>query len=207
LLLNYEILNILYLAILFCLVKDIQAMEGNESKKSILIITYNDYPVYEGLGVRIKSLSQIFLENGYDVTIYAPNIDKKLVKQEYLMDCQIIRANIYMPAFLKKRRTIARAWSMIAHTFITPLVYFKYLRKKEIVVIQAEQVYSIPPAIFIRVFKKTKIIVDDIGTVSDMMQEAGSRTLAKLFTWFEKFIFKFCHSFIYTSSISALYYK
>ena len=182
-------------------------MKNMETKKHILIITYNDYPVYEGLGVRIKNLSQIFLENGYEVTIFAPNIDNRRPKQEQQMGCQIIRTNIYMPGFLKKKRTLARAWSMIVHTVLTPFVYFKYLRKKAITLIQAEQVYSIPPAIMVRIFKRTKIIVDDIGTVSDMLREAGSRSIAKIFTVFEKLIFKFCYKFIYTSSISALYYK
>ena len=182
-------------------------MKNTENKNHILIITYNDYPVYEGTGVRINNLSKVFIEKGYDVIIFAPNIDNNLVKQEYLPGCRIIRTNIYVPAFLKKNRILARAWSMLIQTFLTPLVYLKYMRKISIKFILAVHIYSIPPAIMIKVFKRTKIVVDDHPPVSDMLRNDGSLVLAKLFTLFEKFLFKFCHDFIYTSPKLETYYK
>ena len=93
----------------------------SQVNKHILIITYNDYPVYEGLGVRIKNLARVMVEKGHTVTIFAPNIENRQPKVESFAGGRIIRANIYVPSFLRKNRVIARAWSMIVQTIVTPL--------------------------------------------------------------------------------------
>lgn len=180
---------------------------ATKTKETILIIAYNDYPGYEGTVVRIRNHAAIFLENGFKVTIFAPNIDNRRPKEEYLMGCQIIRTNIFVPKFLKRKRILARAWSMLVQTIQTPFVYRKFFKKLSIKVIQAIHVYSIPPAIIIRFFKRKKITVDDAPPVSDMLSNAGSTMVAKFFTLFEKILFRFCHLFIYTSPALVTYYK
>lgn len=173
----------------------------------ILIITYNDYPVFEGLGVRIKNLARVIVEKGHTVTIFAPNIENRQPKVETFAGGRIVRANIYVPTFLRKNRVIARAWSMVIQTIVTPLVYWKYLRKNPVHLIMAEQVYAIPPALVIKTISRSKIYVDDIGTVSDILKDVGMTRISKLFTRFEKALFRRCDGFIYTSPVSFGYYQ
>jgi len=182
-------------------------MKKPESPKRILILTYNDYPVYEGLGVRISNLSRVLIEKGHRVTIFAPNIDNQQPETEDFPGGRIIRTNIYVPTFLKKNRVIARACSMLLQTLRSPFVYRTHLKKEQPDLILAEHIYAIPPAIVIKTFTGAKIFVDDIITVSDALKDAGYPRLVKAFTWFEKALFKRCHDFIYTSPTSERYYR
>ena len=173
--------------------------------KHILIITYNDYPVYEGLGVRIENLARVYAKNGHKVTIYAPNIEKKREKKEKLKGLDILRVNIPVPIWLQRYRIFARAYSMLLQTILTPFEYFKYLRKERIDVIHAEHIYSIPPALIIKALSGTKVFVDDIITVSDMLNSQGYKVISRLFTFMEKMLFKICDEFIYTSNVCRDY--
>jgi glycosyltransferase involved in cell wall biosynthesis len=141
------------------------------------------------------------------VTIFAPNIENKQPKDDEFQGSRIIRTNIFIPHFIRKNRIIARAWSMVLQTIITPFIYISYLKKIPIDLILAEHIYSIPPAIVIGKFTKSKIFVDDIITVSNMLGKAGFPRFVRLFTAFEKKLFKRCNDFIHTSPISNKYYK
>jgi glycosyltransferase involved in cell wall biosynthesis len=178
-----------------------------QKSKNILIVTYNDYPVFEGLGVRIKNVARMLQEDGHQITIFAPNIDRKQPATEELAGIRIVRCTIFVPAFLKKNRVLARAWSMVAQTLLTPLIYRKRLRKAAPAVILAEHIYAIPPAIVVKWFSRGILIVDDIITVSDALREAGFSRIVTLFTRFEKFLFRFCQEFMHTSPVSLQYYR
>lgn len=173
--------------------------------KHILIITYNDYPVYEGLGVRIENIARIYAKSGHKVSIYAPNIEKKREKKEELNGLNILRVSIPVPIWLQRYRIFARAYSMLLQTLLTFFAYFKYLRKERIDVIQAEHVYSIPPALIIKALSGTKVFADDIITVSDMLRSQGYMVISRLFTFMEKMLFRMCDAFIYTSDICRDY--
>jgi len=177
------------------------------SKKHILIVTYNDYPVFEGLGVRIKNLARVLVEQGHQVTIFAPNIEYRRPRCEDFPGGKIVRGDIWTPNFLKKNRVIARAWSMVIQTIAMPIAYRKHLRNRPIDLILAEHIYSVPSAIVVKAFTRSKIIVDDIITVSDALKDAGFPRLVRFFTRFEKLLFSYCHDFIYTSPVSDRYYR
>lgn len=176
-------------------------------RKHIVIVTYNDYPAFEGLGERIKNISRVIRDHEHNVTILAPNIENRHLLDEQVFSERIIRINIYIPHFLKKNRVIARTCTMIMQTLCTPYIYLKYLRKKPINIIMAEQIYAVPTALMLKMFSRSKVYVDDICTVSDILQAEGSVLLSKVLTFFEKVLFKFCDGFIYTSAVSYQYYE
>ena len=176
-------------------------------KKHILIITYNDYPVYEGLGVRIRNISKVLQLEGFDVTIFAPNIDHARPVTEIVDGIRVIRIGLYIPSFLKKNRIVARSLLMVLHTIASPFIYFSRLRKFQFHTIIAEHIYAVPVACVLKFFTKKKILVDDIINVSEIMKEGGHHNLAKWFTKIEKLLFRYCDDFIYTSEISHRYYS
>ncbi|MBI5049155.1 MAG: glycosyltransferase [Deltaproteobacteria bacterium] len=175
------------------------------ARTHILIITYNDYPVYEGLGVRIENLAQVYTKSGYKVIIFAPNIENKRERKEELNGYKVMRAIIPVPKWLLRYRIPARAYSMLLQTLLTFFVYFKYLRKERIDVIQAEHVYSIPPALIIKAFTGARVFVDDIITVSDMLRSQGNTIISRLFMFMEKTLFRMCDEFTYTSDVCRDY--
>lgn len=183
--------------------KDFFIIEVNH----ILIITYNDYPVYEGLGVRIRNLSRNLLKEGFHVTIIAPNIDNRRPLYEILDGIQIIRFNIYLPGLIKKIRIPARFLSMVIQFFSAFNIYRKHLRERKVDLIIAEHIYSLPFAIRIKKLKKSLLYVDDIIAVTDILRATRLRILAPLFKRFESTLFKHADDFISTSPVSYDYYK
>ena len=174
--------------------------------KHILIITYNDYPVYEGLGVRIRNMARVLIENGHQVSIYAPNIEHLRPVSEWVDGVRIVRSNIFVPGFLKRNRVVARTYSMVLQFFLSLLAYLRHFRGRKIDLIISAHIYSIPAAIVLRGCSGAKIYVDDIITVADALRDAGYRSLVGVFTAFERLLFRFCTEFIYTSETSRRYY-
>lgn len=175
------------------------------SKKHILIITHSDYPIYEGLGVRIENLCKVYVKNGHKITVIAPNIEARRLNEEILYGYRIIRVSIPVLKIFLRFRNIIRLYLMILQTILVFFAYFKYLRKESIDVIQPEQVYSIPPAIIIKFFTGARIFVDDVTTVSDMLMAEGHTIIARVFTLMERVLFRMCDEFIYTSEVSRNY--
>lgn len=173
--------------------------------KHILIITYNDYPVYEGLGVRIENLARVYVKSGHRVTVFAPNIENKRAREEELNGYKVVRVTVPVFKGLLRYRIAARAYSMVLQTLLTFLVYARHLRSERIDVIQAEHVYSIPPALVIKGISGAKVFVDDIITVSDMLKSQGYTVISRLFTFMEKMLFRMCDEFIYTSDVCRDY--
>ena len=174
--------------------------------KYILMVTYNDYPVYEGLGTRIRNLARVLTEHGHEVTVFAPNIDKQQPREEWVEGVRIVRVTLYVPAFLSRIRVLARAWCMLAQSVLAGRAYRRFFRQGKPQLILAEQVYSILPALLLGRLTGTPVYVDDIGTVSDILRDMGHTRLGRWFTDFEKVLFARCSGFIHTSEVSRQYY-
>ena len=174
--------------------------------KYILMVTYNDYPVYEGLGTRIRNLARVLTEHGHEVTVFAPNIDKHQPREEWVEGVRIVRVTLYVPAFLSRIRVLARAWCMVWQSVLAGRAYRRFFRQGKPQLILAEQVYSILPALLLGRLTGTPVYVDDIGTVSDILRDMGHTRLGHWFTAFEKVLFARCSGFIHTSEVSRQYY-
>jgi len=174
--------------------------------EDILIVTYNDYPVYEGLGTRIRNLARVLTEHGHEVTVFAPNIDKQQPREEWVEGVRIVRVTLYVPAFLSHIRVLARAWCMLAQSVLSGRAYRRFFRQGNPQLILAEQVYSILPALWLGRRTGAPVYVDDIGTVSDILRDMGHAHLGRWFTAFEKMLFARCSGFIHTSELSRQYY-
>ena len=172
----------------------------------ILIVTYNDYPAFEGLGTRIGNIARVLTEQGYEVTVFAPNIDKQQPREEWADGVRIVRITLHVPAFLARVRVLARAWCMLGQSLLSARAYQRFFRKMRPRLILAEQVYSILPALMLRRFSGAPVYVDDIGTVSEILREMGHARLGAWFTAFEKVLFARCQGFIHTSEVSRRYY-
>lgn len=172
----------------------------------ILIVTYNDYPAFEGLGTRIANIARVLTEHGCEVTVFAPNIDKQQPREEWADGVRIVRITLYVPAFLARVRVLARAWCMLGQSLLSVRAYRYFFRKMRPRLILAEQVYSILPALMLRRFSGAPVYVDDIGTVSEILREMGHARLGTWFTAFEKMLFARCQGFIHTSEVSRRYY-
>jgi glycosyltransferase involved in cell wall biosynthesis len=173
--------------------------------KHILIIHFNDYPNYEGLGVRIENIARVYVNNGHKVTIFAPNFAARRAKEEILNGCKIIRINVPILKGLLRYRMLSRAYSMIVQTISATFIYFKYLRTEGVEIIQAEEQYSIPPALVVKAFTGASIFVDDITTISNTLISEGHPVISKMFTLLEKVLFRMCDEFIYTSDVCRNY--
>ena len=172
----------------------------------ILIVTYNDYPAYEGLGTRIHNLARVLTGHGHEVTVFAPNIDKQQPQEEWVEGVRIVRITLYVPAFLSHIRILARAWCMAVQSVLAAKAYRLFFMKKNPRLILAEQVYSILPALLLGRLVNAPVYVDDIGTVSNILRDMGYTRLARWFTAFEKVLFAQCSGFIHTSEVSRQYY-
>ena len=98
----------------------------------ILIVTYNDYPAFEGLGTRIANIARVLTEHGCEVTVFAPNIDKQQPREEWADGVRIVRITLYVPAFLARVRVLARAWCMLGQSLLSVRAYRYFFRKMEI---------------------------------------------------------------------------
>lgn len=172
----------------------------------ILIVTYNDYPAFEGLGTRIANIARVLTEQGYEVVVFAPNIDKRQPREEWVDGVCVVRVNLYVPAVLARIRVLARAWCMLAQSVLSARACRRYFRNGRPRLILAEQVYSILPALVLRRLSAAPVYVDDIGTVSEILREMGHSRLGGWFTAFEKILFSRCQGFIHTSGVSKRYY-
>ena len=178
----------------------------SDTASPILMVTYNDYPAFEGLGTRIYNLSRVLREHGHEVVVFAPNIDKRQPREEWKEGVRVVRVDLYVPAVLARIRVLARAWCMLAQSVLSLRAYRRFFKKEPPRLILAEQVYSILPALVLRRLTGAPVYVDDIGTVSELLREMGHVRLGAWFTAFEKILFARCQGFIHTSEVSRRYY-
>jgi glycosyltransferase involved in cell wall biosynthesis len=172
----------------------------------ILIISYNDYPAFDGLSTRIENLAKYYVSQGCQVTLFLPNVDYEQDAFESLQNTsRIVRVNIPFVGLFRKSRIALRSYVTVLQTFSTLYFFVKYLRKIKIDIIQAQQIYAIPPALLLKLLTRGRVVADDITTVSDILKDTGHKYLAGVFTLLERICFFFCDDFIYTSSVCREY--
>lgn len=173
----------------------------------ILIITHDDYPNYDGLSTRIDNIAKALSRYNIDVIVFAPNIDRRQPLFEKSKYYNILRTNIPIFKFILKYRIFARVYTTILQAILTVPFYFNKLKKLNVDVIVAEQFYSIPSALILNMFLKAKVIVDDIGRTSELLHATGNKFIANIFPTVERYFFKKCDNFIYTSKASQKYIR
>lgn len=179
---------------------------NDNSPLHILIVTYNDYPSYDGLSTRVANLARGYAEEGHRVTIFAPNVDGRQKGEERVGEStRIVRVNIPLVGLLKARRLWLRGYVTIIQTLFALALYGRYLRKTKLDIIQAQQIYAIPTALILKVLTRAKVVADDITTVADILRETGHAFLAYLFTALEQVLFAGCDEFIATSEVCRDY--
>ena len=170
----------------------------------ILIITYIEYPSYDGLRERVHNFAKELSILGHVVTILAPTFSKNGAGDERNDYYNIIRVNLSFFNIVKKSPTLFRVVTASFYPLLT-LWQWNKLHKLKINIIQAEHLFSLPTAYTLKYLLGSKLIFDDPILVENELIRRGNDNLAFFVRAVEKFLFKKCEMFIYTSDKSREY--
>lgn len=170
----------------------------------ILIITYIEYPSYDGLRERVHNFAKELSILGHDVTVLAPTFLKDTPSWNKNDSYNIIRVDLSYFRFIKKYPTLFRVVTAFFYPLFT-LAHWNKLHNLQIDIIQAEHLFSLPTAYILKYLLKSKVIFDDPILVENELIRRGNNYLAYFVRVVEKFLFKRCDVFIYTSEKSRQY--
>jgi len=132
----------------------------NGYSKTLVVISYLDFPFYAGLSVRMNGLTMVLRKHGIQVKVFAPifRLDKPMPSES---GCEIEHIDMRSLRRLGSEKLLVKLladaiFSLVAFAKLSVFVL------KGVRLVQYQSLYSAMPAILTKIFWGGKVIGDDI---------------------------------------------
>lgn len=183
-------------------------MTENVRSNGILIVTYNEYPCYDGLTVRLHNIAVELVRKGIPVTVLAPRYARTRIAHPW--ECSpaytVLTVDVHIPSRLENIRILSRALKNALLIWRTWRQVSALRKSLHPAVVQAEEFNAIFPAVLARkACRASQLIVDDVTLIEDAIADKkipGLRTFVRLI---EKLAYRWSDRFVCASSEGVNY--
>lgn len=185
-------------------------MPEETTTRDFLIVTYNEYPAFDGLSVRVHNLAVQMSKRGVRVTIIAPRYSPERLPHPWEENppYRLVTLETRVPKALAGVKILGRAlknWTLIRRTSTV----VRKLRKDMCpAVVQAEEFNaSLPALIAKKRLRASTVLVDDVTLMKQAI--AGHRVpgIATLVHLIERIVYKRIDAFVCASRQGVDYLK
>ncbi len=180
----------------------------------ILVLTFLDYPSYEGGAIRLRHLSRVLQSRGHNLTVIAPQIDFHKPPREENVRETVMRVPMHYLAHAASIPFLAR-WLFVVHfTQAVQRLWHTFAIRLPVDLVQIEEQFPlVRPARFIKARTGAPILLDDVvffeqivgAKVRRFLSPTAARIAQRLVARAEQSAFSQCDYFTYASPMANEY--